>query len=83
MEEENHQDPGKHHRYIFPRLGRPKKEKQFHQKNCFPQINHHVVILVHNYSWELYEIGGVYNPWRRKFKMGMPLKITQGKWEFH
>ena len=77
------QDPSKNYRYRFPGLRYPRKIETVASDTFFLQLNHHVVIIVHNSLWELYQIGGFYNRWRRKIKIVLSWKITQGKCEFH
>ena len=59
VEEENFQKPRKHYRFIFTGLRYHRQRETVSQNIFFLHLNHHVVILVQNYSWGLHQIGGV------------------------
>ena len=72
VEGENRKDLRRHYRYRFPGLRYPRQREKVVSNTFFLYLNHHMLILVHNYLWELYQKSGVYTPWVRKVKMLLP-----------
>ena len=57
IEKGNGQDPRKHYMYILPVLRYPIQRQKVSYNKFLLQLNNHVAIISHNYSWELHQTG--------------------------